>query len=52
MKIIKTPHDLVVLRQGGTLPKELLDLIDDYFLQLRDELRRIASFGWTSTATS
>ncbi|QHW32239.1 hypothetical protein GZH47_16470 [Paenibacillus rhizovicinus] len=38
MKIIKTQHDLVVLRQGGALLTVLLDLIDDYFLLLRDEL--------------
>ncbi|MGG4495458.1 hypothetical protein [Brevibacillus reuszeri] len=38
MRIIKTQQDLDVLRSARALPAELLVEIEDYFLQLRDEL--------------
>ncbi|AJS58583.1 hypothetical protein [Paenibacillus sp. IHBB 10380] len=38
MRIIKTQQDIDVLRRARALPAALLDQIEDYFLQLRDEL--------------
>ena len=38
MRIIKTKQDIDVLRRAEALPAVLLDLVEDYFLLLRDEL--------------
>lgn len=38
MRIIKSQQDIDILRRAGALPTALLDHVDDYFLQLRDEL--------------
>lgn len=38
MRIVKTQQDLNVLRQAGAIPATLLVQIEDFFLQLRDEL--------------
>lgn len=38
MRIIKTQQDFDVLRHAGATPAVLLDQVEDYFQQLRDEL--------------
>ncbi|MEC0240664.1 hypothetical protein P4H66_12480 [Paenibacillus dokdonensis] len=38
MRIIKTQQNFEVLRSAGTHPSALFDQIEDYFLQLRNEL--------------
>ncbi|NEW09735.1 hypothetical protein GK047_27825 [Paenibacillus sp. SYP-B3998] len=38
MRIIKTKQDILILRRAEVLPAEFLDQVEDFFLQLRDEL--------------
>ncbi|WP_442603288.1 hypothetical protein [Paenibacillus sp. KN14-4R] len=38
MRIFKTHHDFVTLRRTGAIPVTLLDQVEGYFQQLKNEL--------------
>ncbi|MNC45162.1 hypothetical protein D3C75_941100 [compost metagenome] len=51
MRIVKTQEDIDVLRRAGTLPAALLEQIEDYFKQLKDELEDLAGIEFLPERT-